>query len=310
MRDWFKISTLEERGFWALHLLLLVLLVIKVIAAQHIHPPKHSQAFYDSINELLNPPETTSIMPSKTGVDKAEPKSIASFIAPEKKSSRTKIVDPNTASVEDLVAIGLKQFQAERLVKFRNSGARFFSREDMEKVYGLSSENLDRLIPYLKFPERIQNESKEHVSELELPSRVDLNLADSAQLTQLKGVGPYFARKIISYRKRLGGFKSISQLLEIKNIDSLILQNNSGVIFVDEKFSLVTIDLNSVTLKDLAAHPYMSYKKAQAIIRYREQHGPFLAIKQITNSVLIDEDDLAKIAPYLRIGGREDKERN
>src|SRR5437660_80245 len=35
---------------------------------------------------------------------------------------------------------------------------------------------------------------------------IELNTADSAKLTELKGIGPSFARRIVNYRNRLGGF--------------------------------------------------------------------------------------------------------
>ncbi|HJB44538.1 MAG TPA: helix-hairpin-helix domain-containing protein, partial [Candidatus Coprenecus merdipullorum] len=41
---------------------------------------------------------------------------------------------------------------------------------------------------------------------------VELNSADSAALDALPGIGPYYARQILAYRKRLGFYADISQL--------------------------------------------------------------------------------------------------
>jgi competence protein ComEA len=49
---------------------------------------------------------------------------------------------------------------------------------------------------------------------------VDLNTADTVQLTQLYGIGATFARRIVSYRARLGGFVNKEQLKEVFGIDS------------------------------------------------------------------------------------------
>ena len=40
---------------------------------------------------------------------------------------------------------------------------------------------------------------------IEIP-KLELNTADSTALVALRGIGPYYARKILAYRDRLGGF--------------------------------------------------------------------------------------------------------
>ena len=47
------------------------------------------------------------------------------------------------------------------------------------------------------------------------PLSVELNSADSVTLQLLHGIGPAYARRIVNYRDRLGGFVSTTQLLEV-----------------------------------------------------------------------------------------------
>mgnify|MGYP001626194308 CR=1 FL=1 len=47
---------------------------------------------------------------------------------------------------------------------------------------------------------------------------VNLNTATEADLVQLPGIGPVLAKRIIEHRRKIGGFKSVEQLLEVKGI--------------------------------------------------------------------------------------------
>jgi competence ComEA-like helix-hairpin-helix protein len=59
--------------------------------------------------------------------------------------------------------------------------------------------------------------------------------------------------------------------------------------------------LNSVTEKELAAHPYFSYKLAAAIVAYRFQHGNFTSIEDLVNLKLVTEKDFQRIKPYITV---------
>jgi SNF family Na+-dependent transporter len=49
------------------------------------------------------------------------------------------------------------------------------------------------------------------ISEEKTPIIVDLNAADTIELKQLKGIGTVFARRIVSYREKLGVLCTLSQ---------------------------------------------------------------------------------------------------
>lgn len=49
-------------------------------------------------------------------------------------------------------------------------------------------------------------------------TEININTADQQLLTQIKGIGPATARKIIDYREKNGEFKSIDELLQVKGI--------------------------------------------------------------------------------------------
>ena len=52
----------------------------------------------------------------------------------------------------------------------------------------------------------------------QIPQEVNINTADQQLLTQLPGIGPVTAEKIVEYRKTNGKFKSIDELTSVKGI--------------------------------------------------------------------------------------------
>ena len=52
----------------------------------------------------------------------------------------------------------------------------------------------------------------------QIPQDVNINSADQEMLTQLPGIGPVTAGKIVEYRQENGKFKSVDELTNVKGI--------------------------------------------------------------------------------------------
>jgi len=159
--------------------------------------------------------------------------------------------DPNTVSLPDLVRLGLSERQAETIENYRSKGGRFRSKADFRKMYVVSDSLYTRLEPYIEIP------------------KLELNTADSAALVSLRGIGPYYAHKILEYRGRLGGFCDRAQLLEVEGVDA---ERYAG--FADE----ITVDTAKIRRLDLwhapdsvlARHPYLGARGARSVVRFRQ----------------------------------------
>jgi len=129
---------------------------------------------------------------------------------------------------------------------------------------------------------------------------IELNAADTFELQRLWGIGPSFARRIVKYRERLRGFVDKSQLLEIYGIDTSKFNNISGHLSVNPD-SVHPLNLNTVTFKQLLAHPYFTFEVTKGIMLYRKDHKKFGSINELRNIKVISDSIFGRIKDYLKV---------
>jgi competence protein ComEA len=64
--------------------------------------------------------------------------------------------------------------------------------------------------------------------------KVNINTASAEQLTQLKGIGPNHAAKIVEFREKNGPFKTPEDLAQVSGIGQKTVENNKDLILVAE----------------------------------------------------------------------------
>lgn len=211
--------------------------------------------------------------------------------------------DPNTASTEDFERIGFSPFLAKRIITYRNKGGKFAAKPDLLKIYGMDTVWYQEIYSYIDLPDEkiVKNISSVKSSMDRSVGNVkeDLNLADTAQLDKVYGIGKKLSERIVKYRNRLGGFVSLNQLNEVYGLDSAVVKNISEKFIVVQDYLPIQININSCTENELSAHPYLSLRLAKAITAYRFQHGQFTSIEDIAKVQLLSENDFKRIKPYL-----------
>jgi len=199
--------------------------------------------------------------------------------------------NPNNLPATDWQKLGLNDHQITVIQHYQAKGGHFYTRADLKKIYAITAADYKRLEPYISLPEKGDYTEKTFTV-------VELNSADSARMTSIRGIGPGYAVRIIRYRDRLGGFYKKEQLKEIFGIDSLMYNDLSSQVKVDAS-RVTKINLNTVTLNNLLVFPYLSYKQKNAIVEYRNQHGNYTTLSDLKNIPIIDDGILTKIAPYV-----------
>ncbi len=64
--------------------------------------------------------------------------------------------------------------------------------------------------------------------------KIDINTASAEELTQLKGVGPSHAAKIVEYREKNGPFNNPEDLIQVPGIGQKTFDNNKDLILVKD----------------------------------------------------------------------------
>jgi len=212
--------------------------------------------------------------------------------------------DPNKASIDDLQALGFSKGVANRILHYREKGGVFKVKSDVLKMYGVDSTHYHQLYAFIVLPEKRESiplyESKPQTFARKPIERFDLNLADTAQLKKIYGIGEKLSLRILKYREALGGFIEMNQLSEVYGLDSTVVNRLMKKAFINGEFSPVKIDINAIAQQELAVHPYLSNKDAKAIVAYRFQHGKFGALSDLENILGVEAETIRKIAPYLK----------
>jgi competence ComEA-like helix-hairpin-helix protein len=215
--------------------------------------------------------------------------------------------NPNTASRDSLLQLGFSPSLARRIVNYRTKGGVFKIKSDLLKMYGTDTLLFQKLYSFIDLPLIAEKKRKEFFKDsfpmrpIVATTKLDLNLADTAQLIKVYGIGPKFSLRIVEYRERLGGFVSMDQLNEVYRLDTTAVGRLKKKFFVLPDYHPRQIRLNTATEKELAAHPYISYKLAAAVVAYRFQHGYFASIEDLVNLKLVTEKDFQRIKPYITI---------
>lgn len=192
MKRWLKAYTsftrTERMGIVAL----LSIMVILIITKTTMHLWVHSKNDIAKQEELAK--KWAQLRQPHPLADRAKASDIQ--IAP---SATLFSFDPNTIDAAELKKLGLQEKTISILHNWRSKGKHFYHKEDFKELYTLSEQDYHRLAPYINIRQQ----------------RINLNTADSATLVSLPGIGAKLAHKILEYKKEIGKYKSIEQLMDV-----------------------------------------------------------------------------------------------
>ena len=217
--------------------------------------------------------------------------------------------DPNTLDSVGFVKLGLKPFAAKNIINYRKKGGKFKTADDFSKIYGILPEQYEKLKPFIDIPSEFltQNINKKEAKNTENIEQkysvksdtvhIELNAADTADLQKLRGIGSGWAKAIVAYRQKLGGYVSVNQLLEIKNFPSETFFKIEKNLSVDVS-KVQKIEINRANVEFMRKHPYLDLYKAKAVYDLRLNKKTLKNIDELNILSEFSTEELQKIAPY------------
>ena len=162
--------------------------------------------------------------------------------------------DPNQINQQQWQLLGLSAKQAQSIINYRNKGGKFYKPEDLQKMYTISPAKYKQLVPFIDIQSNANSYNKPAYTEKSAFGKkeliiVEINSADTVQLTEIKGIGPanitqinintadfeelknhpYLKYKqinaIIQYRKQHGKYNSIEDLKKVIILTPQIIQS-------------------------------------------------------------------------------------
>ena len=208
--------------------------------------------------------------------------------------------NPNTYTLSDWIKLGLSEKQSVVILKFTARG--IYTEEDLKRIFVIPEVLFELIRDSVVYPERFQNtpnqESfKKQAKQITL---INLNTADTTEFMKIYGIGAFYAKQIIRYREKLGGYFTKEQLFEVWKMTPEAYDKIKDHVFISEK-DVKRININSVTIEELKVHPYLKWNQANSIVKMRIQRNGFKNIEEIKESVLIDSETYEKLFPYLSL---------
>ena len=165
--------------------------------------------------------------------------------------------------------------------------------------------------------------------------RVNVNEADERELDRLPGVGPALARSIVEDRRRNGPFNSLSDLERVPGLGSskvarlephVALPTGAPMAGTREAAEAVhsgrargagptpevshavgrgaasRLDLNRASVSELQALPGIGPARAEAIVRWRDEHGRFRRVEDLLQVPGVGPATLERLKPLIVAG--------
>jgi DNA uptake protein ComE-like DNA-binding protein len=296
LREYFTFSNRQRKGLVVLIAVFVLLCFALAMANTLVRPKTYEHVGFGRLEEQVE------VLFGDD--DSLQPKPLARF-------------DPNTTSPQQWRSMGLEDRVVKSIMNYKAKGGKFYRKEDVLRIYGFSKEDYLRLSPHMRIegdPTHYERYPDEGTTPFRLPDPIDVNRADSATWTALKGIGPVLAARILKFRNQRGGFTDPNQLKDVYGLSPETFQSIRPYLYVDSTWrdtrpvanplpatTATSVEINGADSATLEALPGLGGYSARSIIRYRDRLGGFSSLKQLEEVSGLRPENLQKFMPLLQL---------
>lgn len=315
LTQFFNLSKGERYGFWLLIALIITGLTLPNFIEKQTKPAYevNKEVYERQIKQFMAASEKSEQQTASASNTSKNQEEVSYFP-----------FNPNKVPFDSLLALGIAEKLAHTIINYRQAGGRFNHKDDLKAIYGMSDSTYKRLKPFVVLPKEnfdkqyegdknektlatktASNETDSFITKNdqknlgENNSLVPLNKADSATLTQVRGIGDFFAGEIVSRREKLGGYTDFSQLLAIYNFDSSSLKLVKPQLSLDPS-RVKKLSLKNSTFEAFLKHPFLDYPQVKAIFNYKDQVDSISSVKELKSERILGKRTFKTIKPYLK----------
>lgn len=210
--------------------------------------------------------------------------------------------DPNTASLDDLLGLGLSKHEAVSLLKYRAAGKVFRIPEDLALCYGISDSLYRRLAPWVRIGRKYAIAPEEYRTGRILPEPLPPQpfRIDTVSVRYLRAIGALSKRQAEAFVRwrDLSGIYDMEELRDCYVVsDSVAAALEPYVIFPERKPRPTEqpVELNTADSATLRSVSGIGPKTVVSILNYRERLGGFLRAEQLAEVPGVTERNYEKI---------------
>jgi len=214
--------------------------------------------------------------------------------------------NPNFLKEGKAYRLGLSADEHDRLLAYRNKGKWINSVEDFQEVTKVSDEVLNKISPYFKFPDWVveQQKAKTHekpINTLSYKEKQDLNKVTAEDLQKINGVGKLLSKRIITYRNKIGHFRSDIQLKDVWGLKYDVIDKITAKMTVKSNNEQTRININKASLIELAEIPYFDYELAREIFQLIKVNQGIDSFEELSKLQQFPTSKIDRIKLYLAI---------
>lgn len=291
-KEYFNFSKREQNGLIVLFVLLIAIIGTNIFVS--VHKSNQKVDFSDFETEI-----DSFLVYQQTHFDDSE---LFAF-------------DPNTASREDLLRLGLSPKSVNGIMNYREKGYKFYKPEDITRVRTLKPEEYEAIKDYIVIEKTSYNSNRQYNRDYSYPDEVrnepqlfdfDPNTATKDELERL-GFKPWQAENILKYRSKGGKFKQPSDITKMHGIDKDFAEKLMPYIKIESQSQPASYDIlvniNTATETDFQKLKGIGEAYSKRIVAYREKLGGFVSVQQLREVYGMTDELYNSISANLEIKG-------